>query len=304
MKQLHLRSFIAVVERGGFRPAAKHVGISQPSLSQHIGHLEDHVGVALFDRLPEGVRLTRAGDLLYERAKIILGLIDETREIIADGAGEAPRKVSVSAIPTIAPCVLPAALGVFSRLFERLTVRVAERTTDDLYEAVVSGRTDIGVASTLPESSRAAVTAEHLADEPLVLAMAAGSEWAARPHLCAEDLQRAGVIVLGELHCLSGQVSEFCATRGIDRVVRIESGQIATVIELVRRNVGVTLLPVSTLKSYNTECLTVRAIKDGAPSRPILMVRNRHRPQSELTRALARCISETYERVGAADAAP
>ncbi len=294
MKQQHLRSFIAVVEEGGFRTAAKRVGISQPSLSQHIGHLEDHMGLELFHRTPEGVEPTRAGELLFERAKVIVGLIDETRDLILEDQGGAHQSVGISAIPTLAPFVLPAALDALSDRYQHMTVRIEERTTDDLYNAVVTGQTDLGIVATTPSSCAESVALEHLADEPLVLAMASGSEWAARPHLCAEDLQQAGVIILGELHCLGEQVSEFCATQGVERVIQIESGQIATIIELVRRDVGISLLPGSTLAGYNTEGLTIRSIKDGAPSRPIYMVRNRLRPQSEVAQHLASCITGLF----------
>ena len=56
-----LECFVAIVDEGSFTRAARRVGITQPSLSQHIKALELELDGALLDRLPRGVSLTPAG---------------------------------------------------------------------------------------------------------------------------------------------------------------------------------------------------------------------------------------------------
>ncbi len=295
MEQKHLRALIAIVEEGSFRGGAKRLGISQPSLSQQIGRLEDHVGSMLFERHPDGVSLTRSGHLLYERAQSILGLIDETRELIRSEAEAQRAVVNVAAIPTIAPYVLPRAIETLKKHRSDVVINAAEITTDELLDSVSRGAIDVGVIASVPENDQGVYSVEQLGDEPLQIAMASGSKWAERPFLCAEDLQEAGVIVLGEMHCLGGQVSEFCATQSVDRIVQIESGQIMTLVELVRRDIGVTLLPATMLAGHDTSGIEIRTVKDGAPSRPICMVQHRHRPQSAVAKQMAQCIKGVYE---------
>lgn len=65
----HFRYFIAAAEEGSFLKAAGRLRVAQPSLSRQIRDLEREVGVALFDRMPRGVRLTRAGEVFLREAR-------------------------------------------------------------------------------------------------------------------------------------------------------------------------------------------------------------------------------------------
>ena len=64
----HLRALAAALMHGSLSRAAEAVGISQPALTQGLGKLERQLGVALFDRRPDGVVATEAGAALAERA--------------------------------------------------------------------------------------------------------------------------------------------------------------------------------------------------------------------------------------------
>lgn len=69
MQMRHFRYFIAAAEEGSFLKASSRLRVAQPSLSRQIRDLEREVGVALFDRLPRGVRLTPAGDVFLKEAR-------------------------------------------------------------------------------------------------------------------------------------------------------------------------------------------------------------------------------------------
>ena len=67
----HLRAFIAVAEESSVTKAAARLHISQPPLSRHIRQLEDELGITLFIRHRQGVRLTESGSALLEKAKVL-----------------------------------------------------------------------------------------------------------------------------------------------------------------------------------------------------------------------------------------
>ena len=296
----HLKALIAVVEEGSFRNGAKRLGISQPSLSQQIARLEDHVGAMLFDRKPDGVELTRCGRVLYDQALDVLGMIDEARDRVRAEAVRRKEVVRVAAIPTMAPFVLPRAIRLLRDESPDVAVIAAELPMDELIDAVIRRDVDIGVLSSVPEKGLSTCEVHHHGEEPLLLAIPGGSKWAKRPHLCGDDLQEAGVIVLGEMHCLNVQVLEFCETQSIDRIVQIESGQVATLVELVRQDVGVTLLPAALLAGLDTTGVEIRELKGERPMRPIHSVKYPQRSPSDIVALMSRCIDAVYKRYRAA----
>ena len=70
-----LEAFVAVVEAGGMTAAAKRLGTTQSAISQTIAHLEETLGVQVLDRAVRPPQPTAAGDVLYGRAKALLGRI-------------------------------------------------------------------------------------------------------------------------------------------------------------------------------------------------------------------------------------
>ena len=69
MELRHLRYFVAVAEEGSFLRAARRLHVAQPALSKQIRDLEREVGVKLFERLPRGARMTRAGEQFLSNAR-------------------------------------------------------------------------------------------------------------------------------------------------------------------------------------------------------------------------------------------
>src|SRR5256885_16694676 len=72
MELRHLRYFVSVAEQGSFVQAARRLRVAQPALSKQIRDLEGELGVTLFERLPRGVQLTRAGEAFLAHARVTL----------------------------------------------------------------------------------------------------------------------------------------------------------------------------------------------------------------------------------------
>src|ERR1700754_2629404 len=79
MELRHLHYFVVVAEERSFTRAAERLWIAQPGLSTQIRQLETELGVQLFARHTRGVELTQAGELLLERARVVVGAADAAR---------------------------------------------------------------------------------------------------------------------------------------------------------------------------------------------------------------------------------
>jgi len=79
-----LNQFVAVADAGTLSRAANALFITQPTLTFNMRKLEENVGAPLFERSSRGIRLTRYGETLYENARVMQRLYDNTLAAIAD----------------------------------------------------------------------------------------------------------------------------------------------------------------------------------------------------------------------------
>ncbi len=92
-----MKTFVTVVESGGFTPAARKLDVSLSVVSRIVTELEAHLGVRLLTRTTRLVRPTATGAAYYENCRRILAEIDEA-ELATTGAHTAPRgKLSITA---------------------------------------------------------------------------------------------------------------------------------------------------------------------------------------------------------------
>ncbi|MBP4040218.1 LysR family transcriptional regulator [Aeromonas sp. SrichE-2G] len=80
MELRQLKYFLAVAETQNIRSAAQRVHVTQPAISRKIKELESELGVQLFDRLPRGLRLNRAGKVYQKELGAIIRQIDDANE--------------------------------------------------------------------------------------------------------------------------------------------------------------------------------------------------------------------------------
>src|SRR5262245_5418043 len=144
--ELHqLRYFAAVADWKSFTRAAEHCFVSQPSLSQQIIKLERELGRPLFERLGRQVRLTEAGRALYAQAVASLGAVDEVKQRLVAATDGDHGTVTVGAIPTVAPYLLPPLLQRFATTHPRAEVAVVEHLTEFTLKGCLEGELDVGV---------------------------------------------------------------------------------------------------------------------------------------------------------------
>lgn len=108
-----LKAFREVAARGSFSRAAATLGVSKASVSKYVAQLESRFGVRLLNRSTRSVTLTDAGQLLLERSKPLLEMVELTENDLEDYAGHPRGRLRISAPHGLAHTVLPTALGEF-----------------------------------------------------------------------------------------------------------------------------------------------------------------------------------------------
>jgi LysR family hydrogen peroxide-inducible transcriptional activator len=288
--ELHqLRYFVAVADHGSFTRAAARCLVAQPSLSQQIIKLERELRQPLFERLGRAVRLTEAGRALYAQAVPVLAALEDMRQRVAaidPGLGT----VSVGAIPTVAPYLLPSVLHRFARRFPRATIALQENLTEFVVKGCLEGELDVGIVASAVHSDL--LDTEPLFTEELLLALPPRHRLLKKRDIALDDIAGEPFVLIHETHCLGDQVIAFCKQRECVPVVRCRSSQLLTVQELVALGHGVSLIPaMARTKDRGRQC-RCRRLAEPRPTRTIRLIWHRHRYRPALVGEFVQALRE------------
>jgi len=267
-----LRYFVAVAEERSFSRAAAREHVAQPSLSQQIQKLEFDVGERLFDRLPRSIVLTEAGKGLLDSARKVLLEMTNARRCVEDLKREVAGRLTVGAILTIAPYVLPALIEKFQNRYTKVTLEIFEDTTENLALRLEDGTLDVALVSTCNESPT--LQRDSLGNEPLLLLLSKGHPLAKRTKVKSSDLKSQKFLLLHEMHCLSTQVCEFLEANHLRPQLAAKAAQLTTIARMVASGLGVTLVPQMMMKSELASGCVALPFAPPVPIREINLLRN------------------------------
>ena len=145
-----LRVFVTIAESGSFSRAGRQLGRAQSAISQAIATLEDHQGVELFDRSGHRPRLTEAGRVLLEQARLVL-LSASRFEAVAAGmrVGLEP-ELAIAIDPFVPTTPLIASLSALNLTYPDLPVRFSTEGLGGALRRLRDGSAAIGVCLLLP----------------------------------------------------------------------------------------------------------------------------------------------------------
>ncbi len=141
----HLAVFEAVAREGSLTRAGQRLRISQPAVSRQLKQIEDALGAPLVDRLPRGVRLTAAGELLAGYSRRVFALAAEAEHAVAELQGLKRGNLTIGASTTIGIYFLPELLARFRQRFPLVDLHMQVSNTQAIQRDLVEHRVDIAV---------------------------------------------------------------------------------------------------------------------------------------------------------------
>lgn len=279
---------VAVADARHFGRAARACAVTQPALSAQVAHLEELLGVQLFERRRRGIIVTPLGERLIERARAALRQMDDLVETARRGQSPLSGPLRLGVIPTIAPYLLPRWLPAVRRAHPELALSLHEDKTDRILEQLEDGRLDLLLLA-LPVPGDH-LECELLFEEPFVLAAPVGHRLLRRRAPAAtEDLRDEAVLLLDDGHCLREQALAVCELAGAREARELRATSLVTLVQMVANGLGVTLIPataVEALVGRQTE-VAVRPFRRPAPSRKLGLVWRRTSARADEFRVLA-----------------
>ncbi|HEX6354945.1 LysR family transcriptional regulator [Actinophytocola sp.] len=243
MERRQLEYFVAIVEHGGFTHAARALRVAQPSLSRAIGKLEHELGVALFHRVGRNAVLSNAGELMVERARLVLRDLDALRAAArAVGTGAAGR-VDVAATSSSALEPVISTIAALREHHPGVTVSTSSAlSAAEVVAMVLQGRCEVGVCGSGERPAGRGLIAHHLRDEEFLLVTPPGTALGANGEVAREDLRGMRFVVTKPATAVRALFDRLAATVG-DLTIAAEVGDRSVVLPMVLRGIGAGLMP-------------------------------------------------------------
>jgi DNA-binding transcriptional LysR family regulator len=135
-----MQAFINVVESGSFSESARRRGLSQPSVSRQVNGLESQLGVRLLQRTTRSLSLTEAGQVYYDKAKLIQYAVTEAGQAMSGFKDSPSGLLRVSAPHTWMEAKIAPHLGEFLSLYPEIKLDIQ---CNDHIQNMVEERLDL-----------------------------------------------------------------------------------------------------------------------------------------------------------------
>lgn len=245
MLSIRIKSFLAVADSQNFTKAAASLSLTQPAVSHHISQLEEEFGFPLFLRGKGGLKLTAEGELVAQYARRMAALYDRLQQDLADKERQLTR-LRVGITHTAESNLTTEVLARCSSESNRYSITIFTNTINNLYDmlenyeldlAIVEGSTSHHSLSSLvlntdflvcvmsadhPLSHHAMITLEQLKKEPMILRL---------PTSATRILFDSTLISLND------------SPENYNIILEVDN--ISTIKDLVRKGLGVSVLPKS-----------------------------------------------------------
>ena len=283
-----LQTFMAVVRYGTFANAAAHIGLTQSAVSAQIQRLEEELGYPLFDRTGRSANLNCNG-------REALAIAEEVMSVYAKfGKNVSSPKTGLIRVGSIASAqttFLTDALTEFWSINPGYRIRLVPGLSLNLLGQVDSGEVDIAVMIKPPFALPADLRWRVLFSEPFVLL--APRKLGQREWL---DLLENEPFIRYDRGSFGGRlVDQFLRHSRITPKEVIELDELQAIAQLVRKGVGVALLPLSKALSL-PRGVVVKTLGDATFFREIGLVERPSDIRQPVAALLAQRIVEAAER--------
>lgn len=251
---LQLKSFLAVVDEGGFTAASLRLGMTQPAVSRAVATLEKELGSPLLVRGSGDLALTEAGSCVLSHAREALRHLMLLRTEVATLGGEVTGTLCLASLPSVTGTLVAPQLRTFADRYPAVTIRLLEGSEQEVRDWLDQGAAEAGVVSLPVKGLDSAI----LGDQDMVAVLPADNRLAGWDEVDYVELAKEPFI-----RSTGGCAEVFMPVArrvGVAFDVAFEAREMSAVLEMVRGGLGVSILPSAGLPE----------LPDGVVVRPLV----------------------------------
>ncbi|WP_374721759.1 LysR family transcriptional regulator [Peribacillus tepidiphilus] len=182
-----LKTFVTLAEVKNFTKTAEILLMSQPSVSLHIKNLEKEFQTKLFVRSPKFLQITPTGEILYERAKQMITIYEQTKQDILEHHHSIKGELKIGASFSIGEYILPSLLFEIQNDYPELEIHVVIGNTEEIVQSVRLYQVDIGLIE--GQTNEKELSVHSFMEDELFIVSSNNHELANKDEVTMADLQ-------------------------------------------------------------------------------------------------------------------
>lgn len=232
--------FMAVGRAGSIRKAAEELNVSASAIDRQILRVEDELGLPLFERLPTGLKLTAAGEIMMAAGLRWRKDLGDVKAQIEDLRGLKRGHVDIAVIDALAKGFVPRLIHSIQQRYPGITIGLKVVENDDVRLAISRGEVDCGIFFE-PQSYRD-ISVRAFVDVVLGFVTPIGHPLSTMPEARFSSCAGMPLVVPAEPLALCQQIAVLEGSSGVemDRIVTCDNIQMIT--SLAQQGVGVAIL--------------------------------------------------------------
>jgi DNA-binding transcriptional LysR family regulator len=279
-----LQLFVRAAEYGSLSKAAERSNLAIAAVSRRIGLLEDYYGVSLLIRTGRGVKLTPAGQVLFDHAQAILLKVREVRSDLSDFAKGLRGTIKVHACTSAISQFLPQDFATFVEACPDVRLDVREVYSSDIVPNVREGIADLGVIMPGVDHAGLAVNPYHC-DSLAVVARQNFLPGVEAVHF-AEVLDQ-DFVMMEDDTSISRLLTTVTSELGLVLRQRVKVGSFDAVCRMIEAGFGIGVLPKVAAQNFERSMgLRLIDLKDSWAKRQMLVCTRPLHQLSPLTKKL------------------
>src|SRR2546423_2597622 len=253
-----LSLFRHVVEAGSITHGAERAHLALAAASTRIRQMEEALGAALLTRGGGGVPPTQAGRTLLQHARTILAQAERLREDLGAYAGGLAGQVRLLSNTNALTEFLPETLSLFLAAHPNVSVDLEERLSDEIVGLIAEGVADIGIVAGTVDAG--GLTTYPFRSDRFVLVVARAHPLARRSKIGFAEVLDHDFVGLDRASALQRFLADKASRVGRPLRLRVQLRSFDAVCRLVERNVGVGVVPETTVR-WAAKPMEIKAVQ-------------------------------------------
>jgi DNA-binding transcriptional LysR family regulator len=286
-----LEAFYLVGKMKSFTQAAEELNVTQPAVTIQVKYLEKSLNLRLIQQVGKRVQLTEAGELLYQYAEKIFGLVSDADEKMRDFKKLMRGTLRIGTTKHYARYIMPYLFSEFQRKYPRIKVILDEGNSQDMARSVLETKNELALISEIDLDRK--IKSNFFSTVEFVLVASSQHKFSQKKSISLRELNDEPVILREKGSALRAAILRKFHEYGVSPSMIIEASSLDFILGYVKQNKGVSfMIEADIMQELEKEILKIIPIDEGNIILFTDMIYNSEKPLSPPAEAFLKMLEE------------